>query len=292
MKVAVVGSCGFIGKFLCQKLNDFHEVVPFSSSNGTGLDRKTGLFNLETKLPRNIDCVIYLAQSPFIRSENIDPNHILSVNVLSVVRAATMAIDSGAKRFIHFSSGSVYQPSFFPLSECSTTSGKDWYSSSKIFAEKSIEFLAADIEIVNLRPFGVFGFGQTGRLVPNLINSVKCGNDIFLQPSKFELDTNGFEISLCSIDDVTSLVLDLLKIESRLPTVINLASKESISIKNLVSRIERIVKKKANFVVTSDFRDGNLVADSSLLSSIVDTQLSSLETSLDLVIQNYLSEQS
>src|SRR5262245_16385016 len=102
MKVAVIGSGGFIGRALTRVLAAGGvEVVPISSASDGAFDENTGViaerFLRETKL----DVVVYLAQSPYYREMPHRAAHLWGVNVVSAIKAGEWARTCGATRFIY-----------------------------------------------------------------------------------------------------------------------------------------------------------------------------------------------
>ncbi len=94
------------------------------------------------------------------------------VNVHSAVAIAEHARRAGAKRFVYASTGNVYAAGFAPFSEAAPVRRDDWYALSKVHAEEALALFRPQLDVVIARLFGVYGPGQKGRLVPNLLASV------------------------------------------------------------------------------------------------------------------------
>lgn len=264
MTVLVIGSAGYMGRHLMQGLADAGlRAVGASSSDGTGIDSATGLLPAHYTLPAGTTSLVYMAQSPRYR-ELDQASHVLAVNVLSAVRAAMSARVAGVKRFIYVSTGTVYSPSFLPLTERAPIHATDWYSLSKIQGEQAVQMFRADMDVHVVRPFGVYGPAQRGRLVPNLIDSIRAGRPITLQGRRDDItDTDGLRISLCHVNDATRILIHLVRHGG--PPYLNLAGDQAPSIRQLATLLGRLLGLQPNLIQAQAFRNSNLVADIGLL---------------------------
>jgi nucleoside-diphosphate-sugar epimerase len=266
MKALVVGASGFIGRHLCAGLAARrHQVLALSSRDGSGIDAATGLFPSTFSLPQGLSTVYYLAQSPRFREGAAAAGHLLAVNVVSAVNCAVLAAQAGATSFIYASTGNVYAPSHAPLSERSPVARTDWYALSKLQAEEALMLLADRIQISVLRFFGVYGPGQTGRLVPNLIDSVHSGRVIELEASVADTeDADGLRLSLCYVDDAVALLARAA--DGSMPALLNVAGDEALSIRAIATEIGRQLGREPVLTKVERARRGDLVADTALLA--------------------------
>lgn len=285
MKVLIIGSSGFMARNLASALLNFGaEVVLASSSDSSGIDPRTGLLPDGFSVQTGTTAVVYMAQSPGYIDVPEQAPHVLSVNSLSAVRAAKAARAAGVSRFIYLSTGTVYAPCFSPISESFPVRRDNWYSLSKLHGEEALELFRPDFDIVVLRPFGVYGPGQTGRLVPNLVESIGAGRPITLQPSLYDADDlSGLKISLCFVDDATNIIIEILRNGG--PSRLNIAGPEALSIREISERIGKIIGRPPQFSVGSTKRNFDLVADTTLLRNSLNPSF----TPLDIGIQRLVS---
>ena len=118
MRVAIFGSGGYVGQRLVERLSrEGVETIPYSSGAPGTFDPSSGVICEDIRIPAGTDCVVYLSQSPRYREMPAGSGHLWGVNVLSAIRVANLARQAGARRFVHASTGNVYEPSFSPLSE-------------------------------------------------------------------------------------------------------------------------------------------------------------------------------
>lgn len=269
MKVLVIGSGGYMGRHLVERLGiRGADIVALSSSDGSGIDPVSGLLPEDMAFPSGTDSVVYMAQSPRYRQVPEGAAHVLLVNAVSAVRAAVSARRAGIRRFVYVSTGTVYAPSFSPISEDAAVRRDNWYVLSKLHAEEALALFRNDMEVIITRPFGVYGPAQQGRLVPNLLHSVSSGIKVSLQPHPFDPhDDGGLRISLCYVDDASDILVRL--VEAGGPPCLNLAGPEAISIRDLAVAIGKLVGRPPEFEVSTAYRDTDLVADTTLLNGTV-----------------------
>lgn len=265
MKVMVIGSGGYMGRHLLTALTSHgHDVLARSSADGSGISAISGLLPDNFSIPRQTDAVVYLAQSPYFRQVPDRADHLMAVNALSAVRAAVLAREAGAKRFVYVSTGTIYAPSFDPLPEVASVRRDGWYPLSKLHGEESLNLFREDLDVIIVRPFGVYGAHQQARLVPNLIESVLGGRPITLQRRLgSDTDDGGLRISLCYIDDASRVIMHLATQGG--PSLLNLAGLESPSVRELAELIGHIANRRPVFVDAPTRRDTDLIADTSLL---------------------------
>ena len=285
MKVAVIGSGGYIGKNLALSLKDkAFDVCCFSSSNGNCINPTTGILSENFSVPPGTNAIIYLAQSPFYRQVPDMSWHLWSINVVSAVRIAEMARKAKVERFIYASTGSVYAPAFDPLSETSPLRKDNWYLLSKVHAEEALSLYRNDMDLVVMRIFGVYGPGQKDKLVPKLLKSVLEEKEIWIERNpEDESDLGGLKISLCYIDDIVEIISSLISKGG--PSTLNIASNEAASLRQMVNTIGQFLGKEPVLTVAERCRQGDLIADISLLKSTLNPQFISLESGLQKTVQ-------
>ena len=285
MKVLIIGSSGYMGKFLYAGLVQVGiDCESISSSNGSGINPQTGLLSEKFIVSKGTNVVVYMSQSPYYNETN-QASHVLGVNVISVVRAAVAAREAGVSRFIYLSTGSVYAPSFEPLQETSELMFFDWYSLSKIHGEQAIQMFSKDMEVIVVRPFGIYGPGQVGRLVPNLVKSIVNNQKIQIESKSDDIsDNGGLKISLCHINDATKILIHL--ITNGGPNYLNLAGNTAFSIREIVGIVSVLIGIEAHFTQAINFRKKDLVADTTLLQSILNVKHLNLKDGLIDLLQS------
>ncbi len=265
MSVLVIGSGGYMGSHLMDALNaQGMNAIGASSSNGYGIDPVSGILPENFLISPHTSTVVYMAQSPRFRQVPEESAHVLAVNVYSATRAAILARAAGVKRFIYISTGTVYAPSFLPIKEGAPVRRDGWYALSKLQGEEALNLFRQDMEVVIVRPFGVYGPRQEGRLVGNLLNSVLKGLPITLQGRLDDPnDKDGLKISLCYIEDATRALLEIICNGG--DSIINLAGMEAYSVRTIANKLGLLVDRNPKFEFSKSVRDSDLIADVSIL---------------------------
>ena len=279
MNVVVIGAGGFLGGYLClQFLKRGHNVVGYDILPPQIESKRITFFKHDIisdpiEITSGVDCVFYLAQSPYYRSfpEGID--HLMAVNSLGPVNAAAAAVKAGAKFYCFASTGNVYAHSFESLSEESDLNRKNPYSLSKIIAEEALDLFRNYMIVVSVRLFGIFGRGQRNNLPADLLNAIKTGRRIELEPSLLDpSDEGGLKLSFIYVEDVVHCLVLLTRLafeEITLPSRVNVAGPEPISIRRFAETIGRMLSKKPAFEVSKRIREFDLIADISRLQSLI-----------------------
>ncbi|MCY7306947.1 MAG: NAD(P)-dependent oxidoreductase [Rhodoferax sp.] len=284
MKVAVFGSGGYIGQRLVARLvGEQLQVVRYSSGEGHLFDPASGVMREHVALPTGTNCVVYLSQSPKNRHMPDAAGHLWGVNVVSAIRVAALARQAGVRRFIYASTGNVYQPGFGLLREDSPVRRDDWYALSKVQAEEALALFKNDMSMLSMRIFGVYGPNQTGRLVPNLVQSVRAGLPIRVDPHPTDSsDNGGLRVSLCYIDDAVQILSRL--IASQLDGVINIAGPEVRSVSDIARAIGEKLGLSPRLETASSPRAFDLMADITRLVEVCQPKFTSFEDGLRVVL--------
>ncbi|NET57862.1 MAG: NAD(P)-dependent oxidoreductase [Symploca sp. SIO2E6] len=285
MKVLIIGSGGFIGKNLLNHLaSQGVEVCGVSSSDSNGINPHTGLLSEQFSIPCGTDTIIYLAQSPYYRQVPERAPHLFNVNVTSAIQVAELARQSQVKRFLYTSTGNVYASSFHPLPEDAPLNRDNWYALSKIQAEEALSLFRNDMEIIIARLFGIYGVGQTDKLVSKLINSVLTEKTIRIDKNPIDpTDLGGLRLSLTYIQDFLDIVTQILDLE-KIPQYLNISGSETISIREIATLAGELLVSKPKLDYIEQPRHGNLIADNKKLLSLVDYQFTNFKQGLDKII--------
>ena len=285
MKVLIVGSRGFIGAHLLRKLKQRDDIEVAEASSQDGAFDASGLLSSTFAVPSGTQTVVYLAQSPFYRQMPERADHLLNVNLVSAVRLAELSRCAGVGRFIYASTGSVYAPSFQPLAETAPLRRDGWYAWSKVAAEEALALVRKDLDVTIVRPFGVYGPGQSKMLVARLIESVEAEQEMTLDRRAGNPDDgDGLRISLCYVDDAVAILETLL--DRAGPPVLNLAGLEPVSIRQLATEIARQLGKQPRLRLVDRNREGDLIADASLLRATFTRGFTSLAEGIRQTIES------
>lgn len=268
MKILVFGSGGYLGRCLTARAKQRGlDVETASSSLPIGLDSKTGLLRRPFRIPHGTEAIVYLSQSPHSAGGHSGALHTISVNTRSAVEVALAAAESGVRRFVYTSSGTVYGPSFEPLCESSPLRRDSWYTLSKVHAEEALSLLSGCLGVTVARPFAVYGPAQSGRLLPKLVETIASGQMVTITPRDLEgglPDDGGLRISLCHVEDAADALLHFAVAGG--PPYVNISASEALSIRDIAQALGRAIGKAPNISVDSKPRSFDLIASTDLLS--------------------------
>jgi nucleoside-diphosphate-sugar epimerase len=296
MKAAIVGASGFLGKALTRHLRQCgwdvlgYDLAP-PVGQAAGLPRQrldperqaSGLpyecvdvLGDEVSFPRGTEAVYYLAQSPRYHEFPQAAEHLFGVNTLGAIKAARAAWSAGVRAMCYASSGNVYAPSFGPLAETSPLRRDEPYALSKLAAEEALRLFGPWMSVVAVRLFGLFGPGQVRMLPPRLLARIRAGEEIVLEPAPGDAgQTEGLTVSFTFVDDAASILERLVRpalAGTALPPAINVAGPEPISVRRFAEEIGRTVGIAPRLVRGETPRRGDLIADISLLGSLIHPQ--------------------
>jgi nucleoside-diphosphate-sugar epimerase len=290
MKVTIVGGGGFLGRHISIFLRKKGiSLNTFNSSDSQGIDRQTGLFRGSFRIPEGTETIIYLSTSPYHLQVPERVIHVFNVNVVSAVKLADLARRAKVRRYIYTSTGSVYAPSFAPMSENWQLRRDNWYSLSKIHAEEALSLFKNDMEIILLRPFGIYGPGQVNKLIPRLLDSILNGKEIYIESnSENPEDKDGLRVSLCYIEDAVKMIFQMMMKGGT--GVLNLAGDRSVSIREAATLMGQYAGKACRFTLSEKERNFDLVADITRLQQNLNPRFTSLQEGLQETVDHALKE--
>lgn len=292
MRVMIVGAGGFLGLTLSRVLvARGHEVVGcVRTPLATGLPGVDYLYGdilaAAFTPPAGTQCCIYLAQSPHYREFPAMARHLFGVNALGAIDQARACTEAGVGQFFYASTGNVYAPSYSAMAEGHPLRRDQPYSLSKVMGEEGVALFSDRMQTVALRIFGLFGPGEKpGTLAANLRSRVRQGEPVFLQSAPHEQETEGLRISLTLVDDAARAIACLVEqgnAGGRLPGALNIGSAEPVSLKAFVQAIAAVEGVTPVFKPGQGERPFDLIADTSLLTSVCQAAWTPLQEAVAL----------
>ena len=281
--ILITGSSGLLG---CEFIEKFqHKYRIFALTHSEPLQNYKDIefidvdFSSEwstSLLPKSVDFVIHLAQSPKFRDFPISALEVFNINLQSTMKLLDYSIQANVRKFIFASTGGIYGSSNVPITVNSEILGPTGLShyfgtklASEIFANNYRSFFHVDVN----RIFFMYGPRQSDTmLIPRLIESVSRGRVIQLAGE------SGIRINPIFVGDVASFLdIQLLQAGSQ---VYNIAGAEVISIKELCELIQSQLGGTLNFEKLPPAND--IVADSSAFLSQLGFTPKSMGDSLKL----------
>lgn len=291
MKVLITGVSGFIGHALAARLakNSDMQVI------GTVRDAKSRLpvgvqgvrtdfadSQWVTALPGPVDVVVHLAQSKKYREFPEGSCDMVAINVDATVALLDWAARNGVRRFVLASTGNVYRPSSMSLDEDAPCEPESMYAASKLCAELLVRQYAKLIEPCILRVFGVYGPGQTGMLIPNMISRITSGQEITLAQGI------GLHLTPLNIQDCVEMLLRVVSVDRYESTTFNLCGNEIVLLGDIVRRLGVLLNREP-YIRISDGAPQHLMGDSArFVKEFGYSPLVRLEEGLEQVVEEYL----
>jgi UDP-glucose 4-epimerase len=264
MDVVVTGADGFLGKHLCPRLARAHRI--FAVTRAADRPPAGNLLcvhadlqdpSFERALPSRADAVIALAQSRHYRQFPEKALDIFAVNATSLLRLLDWSRQVGVSKFVYASSANVYASGPAPLREEDAPAPGAFYGRSKYIGELLVGSYAAFFHCTMLRLFTVYGPGQTGMLIPHLIERVRAGQAIQVE------GRTGLRLSPVYVADVCR-VIEAVLAESSAPTaadLLNVGGDEAVAMGELAQTIASVLGARAHLEYLDRPEPGGWVAD-------------------------------
>ncbi|MBY0384908.1 NAD(P)-dependent oxidoreductase [bacterium] len=287
MKVAVFGASGFIGQRLCDFLKKMNiEVVEYSSKNPFWLNTSEGGLRDDFVFEPNIDCVVYLCQSPYYRQASEHVKDLYKINTVMAFQLASIASKQGIGKFFYTSTGNVYCDHFSPVNEDYNLRDDSVYALSKIHGEKLLLSIHSQMEVTVFRLFGVFGPNQKKMLIYNIAEKILNNEQIIIERNISDpSDVDGLKVSYIFVDDFVEILFKAFS-KKLLPKIINIGGPQALSLKPICQKLEIILNRKANLVLSEKMRKTDFCADITLLESVLNPNFHDFTKSLELTFLN------
>lgn len=209
------------------------------------------------QLPTRMDAVIHLAQSRNYKDFPDQAFETFQVNTVATALLLDYAYRVGAARFILASTGGLYKPTESLIDEATPVASPEgvlaYYFRTKWSAELLAESYAKQMSVTILRPFFIYGPGQSDdKLIARLIASVREGRPILLAGH------DGLKINPVHVDDAAELLSVLLAQDGS--RTLNVAGPDVVSIRHIAEESGRLLVRSPVLQATPG-RAESIVAD-------------------------------
>lgn len=263
----VTGAGGFVGSRLVAELARRHEVVGLSRRAGSPIE---GVDWIEvdlsqpldrSRLPGRVDGIVHLAQSRRYREFPEGAGDVFAVNVASTVALLEYAREAGVQSFVFTSSGGVYGFSYERFVEEDPVNPLNFYFGSKYSAELLIGNYGMLLNTVVLRPFFVYGAGQKGMLVSNLVERVLRDETVTVEGDP------GLHINPIHVDDAVRVFEPALTLGRS--GLFNIAGDEVVTMTELVELIGAVTGRTPRIVHGQAPSEGHLIGDNGAMKQVL-----------------------
>ena len=269
MKITVTGAAGFIGSSLSEKLVELGHTVIGIDNFDPFYDRKvkeinlsalkdersfdfyecdiTSLSKLQSVIADDTDVIVHLAAKAGVRPSILNPNDYLNANAQGTLNLLEIARQNGISKFVFASSSSVYgkNPNV-PWIETLDLQPISPYAASKIAGESLGQVYSHlyGIKFIALRFFTVYGPRQRPDLaIHKFFRKIYSGESIEMFG---EGDTCR---DYTYIDDTLSGIISAINLDPKQNyDCFNLGNSYQISLKQLITEIEKVTGIKAKII--------------------------------------------
>ena len=246
-KVLVTGASGFIGRALCNALRESDcELVEVSHQDGD-ISKPSTLAHVGPA-----DHVFHLAGKTFVPDSWKVPVDFIDTNVVGTTNVTDYCRRHGAR--LTLLSGYLYgRPDRLPISEQAVARPNNPYALSKLLSERICEFHAShySLDVSLLRPFNIFGPGQKDHfLIPHILKQVLAGKAVQIKDLAPRRD-------YLFIDDLVDALVKTMH-GPRGYNVFNIGSGNSLSVKEIISVIQKIAGTELEVIDEAKTRDNEI----------------------------------
>jgi len=277
MTILITGSSGFIGTHLLKYFSKTNHTI-YSISRDQGFDLSIPGWTKKIQID-SVEIVIHLAQSLNYRDFEKNSNDIFSVNVNSTQELLDWSKNHGVRKFIFTSSVNIYGSLYNKyIEEGDKLNYDSFYGLSKFLAEKLILFYSQYFDVLTLRLNTVYGPGQKGTLIPDIIKKITKNEKIYLG------EDLGIMLSPIFVEDLVKIIYFFIITDKKIKhSVFNVSGPEKVSLKEIVRIISGILSTSPQIEVTSQ-KCKYFVSENNKLVSILSDQFifTSIEQGLNL----------
>jgi UDP-glucose 4-epimerase len=265
--IFITGGAGFIANTLIKRLIEKNKITAYDNFHrdtlsGSGIASHPNLnivkgdvldINSLTDAMKGADIVVHAAGIAGIDTVIKDPVRTMRVNMIGTANALEAASKNNIKdRFIDFSTSEVFGSMAFKSSEKDqTVSGSAgearWtYAVSKLAGEHLAHayYTQFNLPIVTVRPFNIYGPGQTGE------GAIQIFIKRALENKDIHIDGDGNQIrAWCYVDDFTDCLFSCMENPVAVGHSFNIGNARAvITILGLAQTVCRVLNSKSKIV--------------------------------------------
>ncbi len=246
MKVAIVGSNGFVGQYLTKCLIEGGGLEIFLFGKSTTNKNYELLKNYKplildntTNDFKNIDLVYYLASETIPASSWNNPTIEIQKNLLPFVKFCENLETTSVKKIVYLSSaGTIYGPSEKKLSENSNKIPFSPYGITKLCIENFLNYfkIKSNINYDIYRISNIYGIGQDTSKGLGLINTFL---EKIIKGENLTVFGDGTSVrNYIYVNDVAIILANCIRKDLTTSNIFNLSSNDTLSITSVIQKIK------------------------------------------------------
>lgn len=253
-KILITGVYGFLGSFLASKLNKNYKIYGIGRSSGSNV-----LKNCSKIVPQNlslrslsenfsdIDQIIHCAGTGDVK-KLIKKNSFSELSSIKSVLEFIRLFNPKAK-LIYISSASVYGDLYkVKIRENYKVRPISNYAKLKVLSENLCRNYSNkfNISVVILRVSSLYGQGLKKQIIYDATTKITNKNRIFLGTGNEKRD-------FLHVSDMAILINKIIKKNLHIFEIYNCGSQQIFTIRSIISKLEKIIKKKINPIFNHSF---------------------------------------
>lgn len=266
-KIFITGGAGFIGSTLASKLAENNEIILFDNlarntiKHTNLLDHKNIRliegdildFNAVLTAMKGVDIVVHAAAIAGIETVSTFPVTTMEVNIVGTSNILRAAVENNIKeRVLEFSTSEIFGSMAYRVTESANSIAGSvgesrWvYAVSKLAGEHLTHSYHKqfDLPTVTVRPFNVYGPGQTGEgAIQIFIRKALNDEDILIYGDGTQIR------AWCFVDDMVDGLLKALDSDRAVGESFNIGNSRAVTtIYGLAEIVCRVLNSKSNII--------------------------------------------
>lgn len=238
MRIAVAGSDGFVGRYVCSQLeHNGHDVIKIDLAQGFDLSDSKSI----ERIPE-VECFIHLANLVYVPASYETPELFYRINFMTTLNALEVCRKYKAK-LVYISSYIYGPPQYLPVDEKHPMNPFNPYAQTKVICEKLCEGYHRDfgVKVSVIRPFNLYGVGQKGKLlIPEIIGQLKEGK------TEIQLKAASPKRDYINVIDVARAICMCAESNEEYEAY-NVCSGRSVSVREITEIINKYLRNKVTF---------------------------------------------
>tara|TARA_Y100000034_G_C6905707_1_gene420175 strand:+ start:3903 stop:4748 length:846 start_codon:yes stop_codon:yes gene_type:complete len=237
VRIVITGDEGFVGthtKNLIKKIRPDWEIIGFDRKSNRDINKPEQL----REVIEEGDKILNLAGCPRFEQAENDPSDAGATNIGGTYNVGKIALEKGAERVVHASTGSVYMPVFkVPITEEHCVQGTQIYGITKRVAEEVLWY--SGCRRVILRYSHLYGEGKEWGVIEAFKKRIIRG----VKPVLY----GGYQSKdFCYIEDVAHANILALETE-HINSVFNIGTGEEMTIIDTVKAVSEVLNVDIDF---------------------------------------------